>query len=359
MFNPEEAFFLQWHIIDECNYNCSHCYRDSIKPSLSFDQLKSVFDNFRRLRACMKQKKARVQIAGGEPLLSEHIYSVLDLIAEAGFQSRILTNGSLINAKVAAEIKEHGCHIVQISIDGSPSTHDAMRGEGNYQRAIEGARYLREQGIQVTFAMTVSRMNVSEIKAVFQTAKHYAQRVSFHRLVPCGRGSGLKDQLLEKKEIKKVFEEIWALKTSEDKLEVPLRDPLWKPFIKCLNIEPYVDGCSIAYGGLCIDSNGDVYPCRRLPIVVGNALNEELITVWNSPTMAKLRNRDLLKGRCGICPLRWKCGGCRAIGWAMEGDAFAEDPQCFCEFSFGEKSAFKLLTWLNHKLNAESAEGGG
>jgi radical SAM protein with 4Fe4S-binding SPASM domain len=359
MFNPNEAFFLQWHITDQCNFSCTHCYRDSVKSNLNLPQLKLIFENFQRLRVSMPQKKARVQIAGGEPLLSEHIFPILDLIATAGFQSRILTNGSLIDAKVAKEIKEHGCNIVQISIDGSISTHDAIRGQGNFERAIEGARFLREHDIQVTFAMTLLHQNMSEVGSVFETAKQAAQRVSFHRLVPCGQGVNLKDQLLGKEDIKNVFKEIWKLKNSNSNLEVPLRDPLWKPFVRCLNAEPYVDGCSIGYGGISIDSNGDVYPCRRMPVRIGNALLDELTDIWHSPLMTQLRNRDLLKGRCGACSMRWKCGGCRAIGWAVNGDMFAEDPQCFCKLSIGEKVSYKLINRLNRNAYLDNYAAGG
>jgi len=119
MFNPRESFFLQWHITDRCNLACRHCYRDAAKADLDFVQLINVFKNFQRLRDAMPQEKARVQIAGGEPYLSEHLFPVLDMIAAAGFQSRILTNGTLIDAKAAKETKAHGCHIVQISVDGS------------------------------------------------------------------------------------------------------------------------------------------------------------------------------------------------------------------------------------------------
>ena len=86
MFNPNEAFFLQWHITDQCNLACTHCYRDSVKPDLAIPQLKAVFENFQRLRSLMLQRKARVQIAGGKPLLSQQIFPVLDLISSAGFQ---------------------------------------------------------------------------------------------------------------------------------------------------------------------------------------------------------------------------------------------------------------------------------
>jgi radical SAM protein with 4Fe4S-binding SPASM domain len=359
MFNPREAFFLQWHITDRCNFRCTHCYRDSVKAELSAGELGAVFENFRRLRREMPQTKARVQIAGGEPLLSEHLFHVLDLVAEAGFQSRILTNGSLADAAMAREIAEHGCRIVQISLDGASATHDSMRGPGSFERAMEGARRLCEAGIQVTFSMTLTRDNRSEIGAVFEAARGLARRVSVHRLVPCGRGANLRDQLLSKGQLEEAFEEVIRQRERCGDLEVPLRDPLWKPFLRHLCFEPYVDGCSIGYGGICIDSNADVYPCRRMPVVVGNALSDELTDIWYSAPMSRMRDRNALRGRCGRCALRWRCGGCRAIAWALTGDPLQEDAQCFSRLSFGEKLAFRMVDWWNRKAHAGSFGGGG
>lgn len=307
----------------------------------------------------MPQEKARVQIAGGEPLLSAHLFFVLDLIHRAGFQSRLMTNGSLIDGRMARGIRDHGCRIVQISIDGDEKAHDTLRGHGHFRQAIEGARLLRECGVQVTFSMTLTQDNHATVGSVFQLAQRESDRVSFHRLVPCGRGAELKERLLSKEEIQSLFGEIWKQKGLSDGVEVPLRDPLWKPFLRHLCLEPHVDGCSIGYGGICVDSNGDVYPCRRLPIILGNALSDELTEIWHSVPLSQMRDRNRLKGRCGGCGLRWKCGGCRAIAWATSGDPLAEDPQCFLQLSAGERLGFKLVNWMNQKAYADCSSGGG
>ncbi len=358
MFSPDEPFFLQWHITDRCDLACTHCYRDKVKPDLPLESLKKIFENFRRLRDSMPQKKARVQIAGGEPLLSEHLFSVLDLVASAGYQSRILTNGVSIDNAAAKAIAVHGCRIVQISIDGDADTHDAVRGAGNYQRAVDGARRLGEHGVEVTFAMTLTRANMERTGAVFEAAKRYAKRVSFHRVVPCGRGAAQKGALLAGADIKRVFDGIYALKNSPGAPQVPLRDPLWKPYIRCPGTEPFVNGCSVGYGGICVESDGDVYPCRRMPIKLGNALTDDLADIWAGEPISRMRDRDLLKGRCGRCPLRWKCGGCRAVAWALNGDAFAEDPQCFCNLPLAESLAYRLVTWMNRAAYREPPGGG-
>jgi radical SAM protein with 4Fe4S-binding SPASM domain len=135
-------------------------------------------------------------------------------------------------------------------------------------------------------------------------------------------------------------------------IEVPLRDPTFKP----LHISPYkshnapaVNGCTAGYNSLAIESNGDVYICRRLPIVIGNIMKDDLATSWNSEVLQKLRNRDNLKGKCGRCAYRWQCGGCRGIAYAFTGDYLAEDP--YCPYPWYRTSrSLTFLPWNKKRL---------
>jgi radical SAM protein with 4Fe4S-binding SPASM domain len=359
MFSPREPFFLQWHITDRCDLACRHCYRGAVKPELSAAELTAVFENFRRLRKAMPQPRARVQLAGGEPLLSPHLFHVLDLAAGAGFQTRVLTNGTRVDAALARDLVAHRCRVVQLSVDGGEASHDALRGDGAFRRAMEAARLLGEAGVEVTFAMTLTRESRPALGAFFDAARGRARRAGVHRLVPCGRGAELADQLLAPEELEAAFAEVWRQRQRAGGLEVPLRDPLWKPFVKHLCLDPHVDGCSAGHGGICVDSNGDVYPCRRMPVVIGNALRDELTDLWRSAPMARLRDRDQLQGKCGRCALRWRCGGCRAVAWAVSGDPLAEDPQCFFRPNAGERLAYRMASWWSRRMDVKAEDGGG
>ena len=328
MFDPSEPFYLQWHITDRCNLKCRHCYRDAPKPELPAADLDRILAGFLELRRRMPQEHARVQVAGGEPFLSEQLYRVLEKASAAGLQTRILTNGTLIDRAAAAAVKKAGCGFVQISIEGSRAVHEAIRGPGSFDQALAGARRLREVGVPVTFAMTLSKQTAPELPAVLALAKEHADRVGFHRLVPCGKGEGMAAELLSPEELCAAFVRILEFKRSEPGIEVPLRDPLWRPFLDKLEFSPVMAGCSAAFGGVCVESDGTVYACRRMPMPVGNAARTPLAELWDSAGMRGLRDRAQLKGRCGRCAMRGQCGGCRAVAWACTGDPMAEDPQC-------------------------------
>lgn len=339
---PAEPFYIQWHLTTRCNLACRHCYQEQALPDLSFAELQRVLAAVTTFRESMPGRRFRLQFTGGEPLLSPHLLPLLDLAAEAGFATRVMTNGTLVDDARAAALATHGRPIVQVSIDGGPATHDALRGEGAFAKAIAGADRLREQGLQVTFAMTLGRRTAADIPTVVALGREHADRVGFHRLVPCGRGRALAAELLSATELKAAFAGILEARQASPGLEMPLRDPLWRPFFACLGGEDRIAGCSIGYHGLCIDARADVYPCRRLPVRLGNALQDPLADLWQAPVLEALRDRSRLKGRCGRCPLQWQCGGCRAIPFALSGDMLAEDPQCFYAPTLRERLARRL-----------------
>jgi len=355
---PAEPFYVQWHLTGRCNLACRHCYQDQVPSDLSLDELQRVFGSVVAFRGSMPGRRFRLQFTGGEPLLSPHLMPVLDLAAGAGFQARVMSNGTLIDARVAAALAAHGRPIVQVSIDGRRETHDALRGEGTFVRAIAGADRLREQGLQVTFAMTLGRHNVADIPAVAALAREHADRLGFHRLVPCGRGRVLGAELLSPAELRAAFAVILEQKRASPGLDMPLRDPLWRPFLSCFGGAGQVGGCSIGYHGLCIDATAEVYPCRRLPVRLGNALRDSLTDLWQDPTLEALRDRARLKGRCGRCLLQWQCGGCRAIPFALNGDMLAEDPQCFYSPTLRERLARRLHRAAESCLAPDRTGGG-
>ncbi len=215
--------------------------------------------------------------------------------------TRILSNGTLITADVACRLVDSGCRLVQVSLEGMEEVHDAIRGLGSFQQAWQGIEAARAAGIQVTVAMTVSRQNRDQVMAVARFAEEHTDRVGFHRLVPLGSGAEMRDEMLTPSELWEMMEEVHHFKEGID-IDVPLRDPVWRAYFNPRGCNG-VSGCSAGYNGLTVESNGDAYPCRRLPIVLGNIQGCSFEEIWRSEILEQLRDRDRLKGRCGGLPL--------------------------------------------------------
>ncbi|MCK5684333.1 radical SAM protein [bacterium] len=327
-----EPFFLQWHITDKCPLNCKHCYRDLEKNDLDFETLLSVLDKFAEFLKKIR-KKGRIQFAGGEPLVSPYLIPLIKESVKRGFPVRILSSGVTLTEEKARKIYEAGCSLIQISLEGGCDKNDEIRGTGNFDMAINAMKAAKANGIEVTVSMTVSKSNLNNIDEVYEIAKENADRFVAARLIPVGRGGEeLGDQLLSKGEVKSVLKKLKKYREA-GVIDVPMRDPLWG----AMNLNEFfppkcniVTGCSVGYNGITIESNGEIMPCRRLPIVLGNILENDLVEVWkNSKVLNDVRDRDNLKGECGSCRIKWFCGGCRGIPYGLEGDYLGEDSQCF------------------------------
>lgn len=324
---PDEAFFLQWHITDACNLRCRHCYcTDFTYQPFQNEKISFILEQYRALLDYL-HKPGRVQFAGGEPFASPILFDAIRYARELGMAVRVLSNGTLASDEICQKLKEAGCYIVQVSIEGKKKTNDFIRMKGSYKKALEGMKLMREHGIEITVAMTLSRTNFQDIEHVFKLASRYANRIGFHRLVPIGTGKSMQKDMLLPEELLSCYEKILLLKKEYPELDVPLRDPLWQSYIS-KSQQKSVTGCSAGYNGLCIGSNGDVYPCRRLPVKIGNVFEESLIELWHHEIMKNLRERSLRKGECGECESRNICGGCPGIAYGITGDYMASDPQC-------------------------------
>ncbi len=145
-------FGFQWHITDRCNLRCIHCYQQDYSGSSELDLagLKSIADEI--IKTLSKwEKQGDIAITGGEPLMKEELLPLMHYLesAEEIASIDILTNGTLINGEVVKEIKRlNKIRCVQISVDGaSPTTNDAIRGAGVFNKAIKAIQLLIDNNV--------------------------------------------------------------------------------------------------------------------------------------------------------------------------------------------------------------------
>lgn len=343
-----EEFYFQWHITEKCNLRCGHCYQANYdsKKEMSLEELKNVANEvFRTLNKW--NKKGRIALTGGEPLMSPKFFPLIKYLDEREEIEKIgiLTNGTLVNEKAVDNIKEIGkLHYVQVSLDGAtPETNDRIRGKGSFHKALKAIRMLTQDGITVRLMFTIHKGNVDDISRLIDLAiTEGIDGLTFERIVPCGKGEGMKDVLLSPGELRDAYQRISDRADLEyergSKLTILKLRTLWA----CLDTDGTRDGsnipfkkqlgamCSIGTDSLCFLPDGTVLPCRRLEIPIGNLRTDSIFKVWyTSDLLWKLRDKRNLQGKCKGCDLIPRCGGCRAIAYAVTGNYLAEDPQCW------------------------------
>jgi AdoMet-dependent heme synthase len=341
-------FFFQWHLTERCNLRCTHCYQAGGQVGeVSLSQAKKIVsiasDTIQDWSDTYEIPfSPSFNVTGGEPFLSSFLPDILRHLKTKGFDLFLLTNGTMVDrekAKMLAEIPLQG---VQVSIEGPEIVHDQIRGKGSFNKAMRGISQLLYAGLVVTLNVTLSDINCSYFKELVNLAASVgAQRLGFSRLVPYGRGKDLVDSMIPKETLRKVYEEVLAIRN--DKVHIATGDPVASQMGEEIDDENAgipLGGCAAGVSGITILPDGTLTPCRRLGIPIGNILKDPLREIWAvSPVLESLRTKSAYKGKCGSCP-RWsQCRGCRAIAYAYfhsqgTGDYLAEDPQCFIDNSF-------------------------
>lgn len=340
--NPFE-FFIQLHLTERCTLRCRHCYQDGQSgDEMGLPEIRSVIAEVSDMLNDWSEAHAvsfspSFNITGGEPFLRSDLFEILRELRDKGFAVFLLTNGALVSRERAKMLAELGVSGVQVSIEGPEDAHDSIRGAGSFAAAAAGVERLIDAGVPVTLNVTLSELNAEHAKKIVAFGAHAgARRVGFSRLVPSGKGLSLLESMLAPDRVKELYASLLSLEI--EGLELVTGDPVASQMKTASNRDAgdvAVSGCAAGVSGLTIHSNGDVLPCRRMPIRLGNVRNDSLREIWAaSPVLAALRDRSRYRGKCGECS-RWaNCRGCRAIAYAYarsrgEDDFLAEDPQCF------------------------------
>ncbi|MDI6738613.1 MAG: radical SAM protein [Nanoarchaeota archaeon] len=331
-------FFMQWDATSRCNLNCLHCYhtkeeRDN-RYVLTDEEAKAMLDDFSKTLDRWGFQGG-IHFSGGEPLTRRSIFDLAEYASNRSLKLRMLSNGTLITKDIARKLKDIGFNIIQVSIDGDRQTHNHLRNAPDaYERAIRGIGNLSEQGIEPTAATTLTKTNSMQLEHIIQQAYEAgAARIGFSQLVPEGSGKDL--EMLSKEELFRTYMLLNELSQKyAGKIEILRSESLW-----CLFNEDtaysnmakergiLAGGCSIGMSGISVLSDGTVYPCRRLPIPLGN-IREGFANIFiNNELLNKFR--DIKNYECKECDKVTICRGCRAVAYASTGNPFAKDPQCF------------------------------
>ncbi|MGO8989558.1 MAG: radical SAM protein [bacterium] len=339
----EFQFFIQWHLTERCNLRCRHCYQGQRRAEeMTANEVKREIDGATRMFQAWEQEHGirvspSIHFTGGEPFLYDGLYDVMADARAKGYGFAVMTNGCLVTEEDAQRVFDLGVSDIQVSLEGPPSLHESIRGNGSFNAAAKGVEYLLAAGNKVSVNVTLSRINVGKIEETTEIAKEMGfHSIGFSRIVPCGRGKALLDHFLSPQELKSAYQKIVSLNTPAFK--VLSGDPLAGTLS---GIDPppgcnlTLSGCSAGFSGITLTSDGSVMPCRRIGLTAGNLKTKSLRAIWASSRLLwRLRRRESYPGKCGRCSLWPSCRGCRAVAYAYslaqgKPDLFADDPQCW------------------------------
>jgi MoaA/NifB/PqqE/SkfB family radical SAM enzyme len=141
-----------------CNLRCTHCFI-SCAPENHSHQMMSFMQVKRFLDEAAELGVKEYYFTGGEPFMNRELYEMLEAALVQGPVS-VLTNGVLIKEDTARRLKElsDGSEYsfdLRISIDGwDRESNDPIRGEGTFERILEGIDQLARAGINPVITVT-------------------------------------------------------------------------------------------------------------------------------------------------------------------------------------------------------------
>jgi len=344
----KSPFTLAWEITRACGLACVHC-RAAAQPRRDPAELTTAEGLDLVDQAADIGTKVMV-ITGGDPLMRPDCFDFIARARERNLQVGFSPSatGKLTKANLQRAL-DAGTHRLHLSLDGATTdSHDSFRGvRGSFARTIQGMEAAREIGLPLQVGTTVTRHNVDELEAITEIVGNAgAVMWSVFFLVPTGRGQA--EQMIDAEGHERVMSWIAGLPGS---VPFDVRTTAGMQFRRILAQRAaakaggptHLAGAGFSFGsgsrpmravndgdGFCFVSHtGEVEPSGFLPIVVGNIREQSLKDIYrDSSTFRELRDRSLLKGRCGVCEFREPCGGSRGRAWAMSGDYLGEDPSC-------------------------------
>lgn len=338
-------FAFQWHITDECDQRCKHCYifsENACKKldAMTWEQMQKTLENC--LDFCRAYDRLPYfYITGGDPILHPDFWRLLERLHELRIPFTILGNPFHLDDEVCRRLKALGCEKYQLSLDGMEKTHDWFRKPGSFAITLEKIGCINRAGIRSVIMTTVSGTNIDEVPDIADEVVQAGANVfAFARYCPT---SEEKDVGIEPLRYRKLLEDcdrkFRAYEAAGCKTYFNKKDHLWTlyayetgAFRLPEDAQPGMiyGGCNCGNCHLTILPTGEVYACRRVQNSrAGNVFADRLADLWIGPMEAY---RDYNRfSKCAKCELLAYCRGCPAVASGRDGDFYAPDPQCWKE----------------------------
>lgn len=329
-----KRFVLQWHLSENCNLKCLHCYQENHKPvQLKYEQLVSIYNQYKELLKKLNMK-GHINITGGEPLCNPYLFKILDLIKNDSdnISFSILTNGTLVNEEIAKKIKSYNPYYVQVSLEGGKKVNDYIRGKGTYKRIAYGITNLRNQDIFTSISFTATKLNYKEFPKVVKYARKYkVNNVWSDRYIPLGDNED-KSLVLN---FDDTMEYLNIMNNERNKLMNKKNNITTISMYRALQFQMTNDfayGCTAGDTLLTVMENGDLVPCRRMPIVVGNLLKDNMYDLYKNSKILNDLRKTKVPDECIKCEHSDACrGGLKCLTYAIYKDLNHKDIGCDLE----------------------------
>lgn len=311
--DKSRSLSLWIHTSNKCNLACPYCYVSAEKNGKLMTEgvldevLIKVLDTVKENNI----KKLRLKFAGGEPLLTFHMWSKkIDTLKKnlettgAKLQIQIITNGTIISDSILKFINYNEVG-VGLSLDGFGSYQDETRffhnGKGSFEKIYKNLCTMRENGINPYVTTVVSKHNLNGLEQITSFFVEENLRFRFS---------------IEKYDFPDIVSLISKLKSSYLLIEERINEyPHFLSHKLCdLSFDrPIFDTpCGVGVSHASVNFNGNIHTCQteHFKSQIGNVFSDTdfLKTIQNQDRVLDLPK---ISDSCRECNYRYTCaGGC-------------------------------------------------
>jgi len=338
-------YIVPWRCTFACNYQCLHCTsagKTAVPDEVNTEEAKRIVDQAYEFGATF------FGITGGEALLRKDLFDVVRYARQIGLNVSLITDGRLVDEKSFENIVRNEVR-VSVSIDGAEMTCDSVRGKGAYSSAVRLIERLSRESLLNCLVYTLANINDSvtnvterDFVDVLDLAQKFDARwVFYHGMIPYNKDENSLKACPSPLQNEWAWNKLFDLQSVyKGKPAINVYYPSYARVAKQRGITDWDNWFNHFFLGRCffgkfmsIAENGDAIPCSYNDVYrVGNTKNQTLQNIWsemqNSEFFAQVRDKNNLKGKCGVCEYKDICGGCRTSALFFTGDILGSDPQC-------------------------------
>ncbi len=338
-----------------CNMHCVGCWSGTYghKNNLSFEDMDRIVTQGKELGAFL------YLMTGGEPMVRKaDVLKLCEKHNDCFFAA--FTNSTLIDEELCKKVQKLGNLSFMLSIEGTPDTNDARRGDGHYEAAMRAMDLLREHGIVFGTSICYTRDNIEAVSDPefirFISSKGARYGFYFH-FMPVGNNA-VPELMPTVEQRRKMIDAIRFIRSPECDIDFFPMD--------FQNDGEFVGGC-IAGGRnyFHINSRGDAEPCVFIHFSDSNIHEKSILECLQSPLFKKYHegqpfNRNHLRP----CPmlenpqlLRQMVNETGAYGTNEESEESVEHLCSKCDDYAAEWAPVADEVWASQEHKPKSYEG--
>jgi MoaA/NifB/PqqE/SkfB family radical SAM enzyme len=266
-----------------CQCDCLHCSASKVQEEvqrahsgLRYEELCGAIGQAVDLGATC------VVLTGGEPLLYDKIYDVIQSVDKTRSICTIFSNGEFLTEQTAEKLKQAGIFGVFVSFDHptAESHNENRKRPGLFEKALRGLECCQRAGIPVGISTYATKQNIQDggLDAMMDLARQRkVLEVFLFDVIPTGRLSDQRDCVLSDQEVNAVrmFRSKYNGKPDYPRI-------IHQTMFSSIAYPCVAEGCPAGLATVHLRANGDVCPCDFTPHSFGNVRRQPLQEIWHS-----------------------------------------------------------------------------